>query len=331
VHEIVESLALEIFNNPNLILSDEYSYDERRKDWNALIKKSVIDNNEIIALDSRSRPGHNILDHFHKHFFKVENYKGKSVVNTITVETLKKALLSNIAMHTTPYKSEIRKMLIMSSGLGLVSKYKTTTTKAIVQYFQARRVFDPCIGWGGRMLGTISAYSDSFYIGCEPDTNTYKSLTDMLQQDFIDKRATIINDVAENSFQYLKLLPKFDMILTSPPYFNLEIYTSGNQSINTFTTWDDWVSKWLKVVILSSLEMLKEGGVSCWSVKNFKTDKAYPLADETIKIHKEAGWDIVKTVKITGSARPGQKRVEDGKEKQKSEEETYCFKKREPL
>jgi hypothetical protein len=61
-------------------------------------------------------------------------------------------------------------------------------------------------------------------------------------------------------------------------------------------------------------------------VKNFKTDKKYPLADVTKKIHKDAGWDLIKTVVMTGSARPGGKRIVEGKETRESEEETFCFK-----
>jgi hypothetical protein len=61
-------------------------------------------------------------------------------------------------------------------------------------------------------------------------------------------------------------------------------------------------------------------------VKNFKTDKLYPLADFVKKVHIEAGWILVKTVTMSGSARPGAKRIEDGKETRESEEETFCFK-----
>jgi DNA modification methylase len=119
------------------------------------------------------------------------------------------------------------------------------------------------------------------------------------------------------------------MVLTSPPYFNLEVYTAGLQSINEFPTWEVWTEKWLKPVILSSLAALKPGGVSCWSVKNFKSDKQYPLADVTKQIHEAAGWTLVKTVTMTGSARPGGKRInqETGKEKRGSEEETFCYQK----
>jgi hypothetical protein len=65
-------------------------------------------------------------------------------------------------------------------------------------------------------------------------------------------------------------------------------------------------------------------------VKNFKSDKKYPLADVTKQIHADAGWQLVKIVTMTGSARPGGgNRIDEetGKEKRESEEETFCFQK----
>jgi hypothetical protein len=264
------------------------------------------------------------------HFYDVKNYKGVSVRSLINQEIMEKALITNLSMHSTPYKSEIRRMVTMTGGLGNVTKYRTNTSKAIVQFFDAKRVLDPCTGWGGRLLGTLAAAADTEYVGCEPDPKTAEGLRQILADPAIPAsvrvRGQIIEKPAEEAMAEIALLPKFDLILTSPPYFNLEIYTAGEQSIGKWTTWDEWVSEWYKPLILNSLSRLKEGGVSCWSVKNFKTDKKYPLADVTKKIHKDAGWNLIKTVVMTGSARPGGKRIAEGKETRESEEETFCFK-----
>jgi hypothetical protein len=325
-------IAKQIVQNPDYILLDNYEQVERAKDWVSLTKKQVLDStsNDILPIDTRTRPGHKILDHHMRHFHDVKNYKGISVRNLITEEAVVKALYQNIIMHSTPYKSEIRRMFTMTGGLGNVTKYRTVTSKAIVQYFKATRVLDPCIGWGGRMLGTLSL-PNTTYVGCDPDPNTSKGLRDIIADSAIPQsanlkgRATVLELPAEVALAQIASMPKFDLILTSPPYFNLEIYTAGTQSTMAYKTWDDWVEKWLKVVILGSLNCLTEGGTSCWSVKNFKSDKSYPLADATKKIHTDAGWVLVKTVTMTGSGRPGAARIEKGKEKRGSEEETFCF------
>lgn len=332
IHQIVKTLATELVTDPDKILIDKYEHTERAKDWLFLVKKAVITaDGDIISLDTRSRPGHKILDHHMPHFYNVKNYKGNSVRSLFNQAVLEKALLTNLSMHSTPYKSEIRRMITMTAGLGSVTKYRTTTSKAIIQFFGAKRILDPCTGWGGRMLGCLAAGIDSYYVGCEPDPNTADGLRHILSDTALPadvrRRATILEQPAEVALSgEIAAMDKFDMILTSPPYFNLELYVAGKQSTVTYPTWDIWVEQWLKKVILNSLNCLKaDGGVSCWSVKNFKSDKKYPLADVTKKIHEEAGWRLIKTVRMTGSARLSAKRLDAGKEKNISEEETFCY------
>ena len=321
--------AKEICNNSNCILQDKYEPYERERDWKSLLDKQVIDNGEILPIDTRSRPGHKILDHHMPHFWNVKNHKGISVKDIFTQENLEKALLANLMNHSTPYPTEIRRMLIMYGGLGNVTKYRTVTSKAIVQYFGAKRILDPCAGWGGRMLGSLAAAPDTHYCGFEPDTNTCDGLMNILSDEAIPSnvtnRAEIWNEPVEQMLPTIQ--EKYDLVLTSPPYFNLELYTSGSQSTQSFPTWNEWADKWLKPVILGCLACLKENGTSCWSVKNFQSDKKYPLADITKKIHEEAGWKLVKTVKMTGSGRMGGKRIEEGSATRQSEEETFCFQK----
>jgi 16S rRNA G966 N2-methylase RsmD len=325
IRDKLSKYAKLIVENSNFILNDVYEDDERTKDWNSLLDKEVVRGGEILAIDTRSRPGHKIIDHHMRHFYDVKNHKGVSVRSLITQENVEKALITNLSLHSTPYVSEIRRMIVMTGGLGNVTKYRTVTSKAIVQYFGAKRVLDPCCGWGGRMLGSISAGAE--YVGCEPDPNTAAGLRNILNDPALniqEGRAIILEKPAEVGLEQIKKVKRFDLVLTSPPYYNLEIYTDGEQSIHN-KSWEEWVDKWLKVVILDCLSCLKEGGVSCWSVKNFKSDKKYALADETKKIHKDAGWTLVKTVIMKGSGRPGAKRIEGGKEKRESEEETFCF------
>jgi hypothetical protein len=347
LHADIKAIAAAIVADPDSILTTSYTEQERRVDWISLKNKKVLSTaGEILPLDSRSKPGHKILDHHMRHFWDVKNYKGVNVRSLITTAAMEKALLQNVKMHSTPYVSELRRMLIMMGGLGNVTKYGAATTKAIVQYFDAKLVLDPCIGWGGRMLGTLAADTDTYYVGCEPDTTTFAALDAIVADSVMyadTDRVHLLPQTIEDSLLEIQGMPKFDMVLTSPPYFNLEIYTAGEQSTTKYPTWDDWVTKWLRPTILGCLAALKLTGTSCWSVKNFRTNKAYPLADTVKKIHEIAGWRLVKTVAMTGSARPGVSRIqeveeeligEDGtksivrvkKETRLSEEETFCFK-----
>lgn len=327
-------LAESISKNPTLILDPCLSMKDIKKDWNNLVKKVVIKDGNIIKIDARARTGQKIIDNFMwGNFYNTRNYKGNSVISEIKYDNLVKALVMNVMMHSTPYKSEIIKMIVAVSGLAPVTKFRALTTKAILNYFGAKTVLDPCIGWGGRMLGTLA--TSSAYIGCEPDPITFSSLEKMkteITTEITQNLCTLFNLPAEEGLPLIhsRYGPKyFDMILTSPPYFNLELYGGGKQSTNSYTNWDDWVNKWLLPVVTQSLELLKDDGISCWSVKNFKSDKVYHLEDVVKKIHNDRGWKLVKTVCMEGSSRMGSGRIDNGVEKKdkKSKEETFCFRK----
>jgi tRNA1(Val) A37 N6-methylase TrmN6 len=211
----------------------------------------------------------------------------------------------------------------MVGGLSNVTKYRAPLAKAIVEGDGAKRVLDPCVGWGGRMLGALAAGAS--YIGCEPCVATYKGLLGILKDISLEERCVIINNPAEEGL--LEVGEGYDMVLTSPPYYNLEMYSDeGSQSVVKYDTWEKWLEEWLDPVITMSLSCLNEGGTSCWSVKNFRTDRSYYLADEVKAAHKRLGWDLVKVVRMVGSGRPGAGRIVDGAESRRSEEETYIFK-----
>lgn len=306
-HAFVDALAEDLAAHPDAILLDTYSPHERLQDWNALVQK------DAVSFDSRSRTGHKLIDHHMPHFWRVTNPKGISVASMITKDALRKAILLNTQMHSTPYKSEIRRTLVLSGSLASVTKYRAGLSKYLVKRYAATSVLDPCIGWGGRMLGALSA--GATYTGCEPDPNTFKGLQGILTD--IQRQADIHNKPAE---AVVPTLPthSFDMILTSPPYYTLELYTSGDQSVKQNMSWDEWVSDWLRPLLIECLRCLRPTGTSCWSVKNFKIgSRVYPLADVVRTIHAEQGFVCVESCTMQGPGRPGVTKP--------SEEQTFIY------
>ena len=121
-------------------------------------------------------------------------------------------------------------------------------------------------------------------------------------------------DIAENVLPTLER--KYDLALTSPPYYNLEKYSDEANQSHHYGTYEDWVEKFLKPVVHGVLDKLVEGGRSCWSVKNFKTDKKYNLYDDVVRLHKERGWEKAAEEFYVGNCvRPGLKKKEKRKVK----------------
>ena len=253
-------------------------------DW-ANLKKKKIDNDFI---SSTSVVGTNIIKRNMPHLYEVQNHKGKSIVSSWTQEVLEKVLVTNRKSHSTPYVSEIIRQVGFVSGTSKVTIYRPLLTKRIVERFHSKHVLDVCVGWGGRMLGSVCVDGVS-YTGIEPFSKTYEGLEQMKSElELTDEQVTLHNDCAETILPQLER--KYDLALTSPPYYNLEIYTDEETQSHHYGTYEVWVDNFLRPVIEGVLDKLVEGGKSCWSVKNFKTDGKYNLYDDVVRIHKENGW-----------------------------------------
>jgi DNA modification methylase len=110
---------------------------------------------------------------------------------------------------------------------------------------------------------------------------------------------TLICDDARNMKQYN--LPKVDMVLTSPPYFDLEVYThEQTQSITTTPTYQDWADGFLREIIKLGVEHLNTNGVSCWNVGKVRNRD---MNEDVLKYHNEFGYGKVDVLEVVSSKR----------------------------
>jgi len=335
--EMLPQLAAELESNG--VLRETYSDAEIQKDWILLLKKDATTN--PFNISATEVAGMKVLRKHMRHFHSVRNYKGHSVESRWTQPCLEKALRFNRAQHSTPYASEIIRSLSFANGLGKVTMYRPLMAKKVVSYLVNKdqlkevRVLDVCAGWGGRMIGAKSAelnhaykYCRVHYTGIDPCAKTYAALC-AIRDELELTNVTLINQPAEVALQELDPGATYDIALTSPPYYNLEIYSDEpTQSITSSAVSDGyqaWLNKFLNPVIACIIGL----GVkySCWSVKNFKTDKKYDLLDDVIRIHGEHGWRLLDGAVFTmaNSRRPGQKSASEYVTPKKTEECTYVF------
>ena len=329
---MLPQLATELETNG--VLRESYTDAEIQKDWALLLKKDVTTN--PFNISATEVAGMKVLRKHMRHFHSVRNYKGHSVESLWTQPCLEKALRFNRAQHSTPYASEIIRSLSFANGLGKVTMYRPLMAKKVVSYLANKdeltdvRVLDVCAGWGGRMIGAKSVGIKVHYTGIDPCAKTYEALR-AIRDELGLTNVTLFNKPAEVALQELDRGPgaTYDIALTSPPYYNLEIYSDEpTQSITSSAVSDGyqaWLNKFLSPVIAGVIRL----GVkySCWSVKNFKTDKKYDLLDDVIRIHGEHGWRLLDDVVFTmaNSRRPGQKAASEDVAPKKTEECTYIF------
>jgi len=328
---LLPELATELAANG--VLRESYPGAEIQKDWALLLKKDATINATTISATEVA--GMKVMRKHMQHFHAVRNYKGHSVESLWTQPCLEKALRFNRAQHSTPYASEIIRSLSFANGLGKVTMYRPMMAKKVVSYLAQQlgakevRVLDVCAGWGGRMIGAKSVELSPastctvHYTGIDPCEKTHAALR-AIRDELGLHNVTLIHKPAEVALQ--QPLGTYDIALTSPPYYNLEIYSDEpTQSVATKDGYQTWLNEFLNPVIAGVIRL----GVkySCWSVKNFKTDKKYDLLDDVIRIHGEHGWRLLDGVVFTmaNSRRPGQKAASEDVVPKKTEECTYVF------
>jgi 16S rRNA G966 N2-methylase RsmD len=298
----------------NGFIYENTSIADIRKEYQSLCGKKCSSDTTI---KSTNTVGMKVIRKFMQHFHDVQNYKGISVRSLWTEAHIIKALSFNRRYHSTPYVSEIIRSLSFTNGLGKITIYRPLMAKTIVEHFNAKSVLDVCVGWGGRMIGS-SCVGDVSYTGIEPCLQTFQGLEN-IKNTLELKHVTLINKPAEIALhQDIPETMHFDIGLTSPPYYNLEIYSSESTQSLEYGSYENWKAMFLEPIVTGVMKRVK---YSCWSVKNIKTDRKYNIYDDIAGIHKTNGWkQLDTTFTMTNSRRPG-----IGTKEKKADEVTYVF------
>uniref|UniRef100_A0A6C0CKJ7 Uncharacterized protein n=1 Tax=viral metagenome TaxID=1070528 RepID=A0A6C0CKJ7_9ZZZZ len=156
------------------------------------------------------------------------------------------------------------------------TQFKPSLTASIVKLFDAKKVLDFSAGWGDRLLGCIAADVE-YYHGYDPNQNLRKGHYEILETfDYKDKAC-----IQYEPFEKAEL-PKgvfFDLVFTSPPFYDFEIYTDDTtQSIHNYPTLEKWIVHFLFASIRKACSVLTECGVCVIHISDvYKTRVCEPM------------------------------------------------------
>ena len=154
-------------------------------------------------------------------------------------------------------------------NLGSVVMFKATTAKYLYQKYNAKSVLDPTAGWGGRMLGAWALDID--YTGIDTNTEMKQAYDDMME--FLDKKNDFSSDLFEVEKPNLKMIwqsaldvdfseIEYDMVLTSPPYVNLELY----EHMEPWESNEAFYKQFFIPLWQKCIDNIKKGGVVCFNI-----------------------------------------------------------------
>lgn len=152
-------------------------------------------------------------------------------------------------------------------------------------------VLDPSHGWGGRMVGFLLSRRAARYVAIDPSEESGRGVDrifDALCPIATKYRGAKSYERHAVPFEDFSTDEKFDMALTSPPYFDTESYTGGIQSSVRFKNFNSWNLGFFSVLIRNVFSFLKPGGVFALQVGS----QSYPLVEQG-KLHaREHGFKI---------------------------------------
>jgi hypothetical protein len=234
---------------------------------------------------------------FYPHAYSVQCNSFKTPMDVFSDDKLfRHALHKRLKIGTYLSDGGIRKMMMSMAGVQSVSNFRPTAAAAIMTTYspEGGTVFDPCAGWGGRMMGAKIA--NRHYVCVEPSTKTYHGLLE--QNKFIDGGFEIYNDCAEDFVSNHNV----DLVFTSPPYFDCEKYSNEEtQSWIRYKTREEWFNGFLVKMSENALDKLKYGG---FFILNLADVSSYPTLtrDFMVWATKNRRIEFVEELRLTLSS-----------------------------
>ena len=281
----------------------DLDYDKVNMEFLALRKSNhrnlLLENNEI----QQSMVGLASCNMFHPEMYSVKCGNALSPMEIFRDDDLfHTAIVKRIKYNDRPLnKSCVRRALTAFGGQS-VSNFRPSVAKWVYKTFANSNscVLDPCSGYGGRAFGALAAGVKE-YVGVDPNIHSVSGTK--LLTTYIDTNFTNIPWLFHvcRPFEETQFLPKFDLVFTSPPYYDKEKYAENDwQSYVRYNTYEKWVAGFLEPLIKKSYDYLKEGGYLVLNVGE-------PITNDTLRLGSKIFGYLPETYHMRLSKFLGQK------------------------
>lgn len=211
---------------PSILTTDHldgsYTFEQCQKEYQKIC--SLLGNfNPIPALNK------NVLT-YQPHFYEIEKKLWLENPNNLRQKLVdNRRHYINKDEYTLTHKEVLRGFKISAFYKGF-SHFSPLWIKKIIEDYQIKSIYDPCGGWGHRLLGS----GDILYIYNDWDTRSYNGVVQMA------KDLKLKNKIFYNN-NCTQFTPKedYECVFTCPPYYNIEIYQN-----KTFKNLDDYNDFW---------------------------------------------------------------------------------------
>lgn len=162
----------------------------------------------------------------------------------------------------------LRDMLYYNLNRVEPTNFSPVIAVSIYKLFNSKKILDMSSGWGDRLLAAITHddnYNIDYYYGVDPNKCLFDGYKSIINTSKNPHKFILINDVFEN----VHINKTFDLMFSSPPYFDFEKYTTDNsQSYIQYNSVDEWLNKFMFVSILKIYSLLEINGHMCINISD---------------------------------------------------------------
>jgi hypothetical protein len=235
------------------IFHSEFPYQVYNESFDDVVNKiknydiDLVYNDEIKTFNNRiSSLGNGYLKNEFNSFWNSRFKKSNTPVEIWNNdEIMKRVIAYRIGINNSGevFDFSIKELIKGISAIrGTVSFFKPIVASSIYNHYLINHnnpiVFDPCTGFGGRMLGFKSKYPNGTYIGIEPNIDTYHELVSLGKK---FENVVIYNCKLEDFNEQIN----YDIGFTSIPYFDLEEYSNSI----IYESFNDWKNTFIKKLL----------------------------------------------------------------------------------
>lgn len=178
---------------------------------------------------------------------------------------------------------------------GSISTFDPFLCEILVRWFsrEGDKIFDPFAG--GHVRGAVSAILGRSYLGVDlnpvqvaANQENWEKIMELY--DGIDFAKPVW--VCDDSFNYTEQnTTKYNMALTCPPYYNLEIYSDDERDISTCKTYEQFLDRY-RGIIVGTYNALEDDSFAVIVVEEIRKPDGlfYGFVPDTIKAFVDAGF-----------------------------------------
>ena len=285
--------------------------EQKKHLWRLKRRKAVINDGLEIQWDNTGSP---LCTHGFPHLWEVRCGTQKTAWEAFNNDAyLKEAIRFCLTLkeRVTPHEIISAFSLGTNAGIRVVARFKPMAAKAIWQRYTppGGTVYDYACGWGGRLLGALSA--DLRYVGVDPEPRTHECLIRLARvaTDTYGTEMPRIEKTGSEMFCPAELHGTVDMAFSSPPYFDLEQYADDDsQSHVKFDTVDAWLEGYLGATFRNVHKLLKPGGVLAMNLTDYGNIR---VVDKALAVIEDAGFKPLETLKMMVIQRRGRGQSRD--------------------